>query len=177
MRLNLGCGGRRYENYINLDIRMGAGDVQWDCSLPLPYPDNSIEEIRMDSFFEHLFMTEAVECLKDWYKKLKTGGELIITYLPDFDKVAEQYLDGTLDKIRGDATGLDIAYGALFGAPCGSDVGQLHKAMYTRNSIEALILQAGFKIDTLAYAKDLFPGIENEFPLDEYSLWIKAIKE
>ena len=176
MRLNLGCGGRRYDNYTNLDIRMGAGDVQWDCSLPLPYAENSIEEIRMDSFFEHLFLTEAVECLKDWYKKLQPGGELIITYLPDFDKVIEEYQNGNLGRIRGDATALDIAYGALFGAPCGSDVGQLHKAMYTRDSITKMIEQAGFKIVTVAYACDLFPGIENEFPLDKYSLWIKALK-
>jgi len=176
MKLNLGCGGKKYQNYINIDIREGAGDIKWDCSLPLPYQDSSIEEIRMDAFFEHLFRCEAVEMLKNWRNKLKVGGKLIITYLPDFDKVIEQYLNGELCKIREDCSGLDIAYGALFGAPCGSDIGQLHKNVYTKNSIKELLEQTGFNIIILEYCYKHLSVSENEFPLDKYSLWIECMK-
>lgn len=176
MKLNLGCGGKHYPDFCNLDIRPGAGDKQWDCSTPLPYPDNSIEEIRMDAFFEHLFRTDAVTCLKDWYKKLIAGGILLITRVPDFDIVIKDYQEGYFKDWQ-PCSELDIAYGAIMGAPAGPDIGQLHKNIYTKESLERMIkVNTAFKEVVADYCINKISREENEFPKDNYGLWIRCVK-
>jgi hypothetical protein len=54
MLLNLGCGMRRQEGYINVD-RFGNPDVFHDLeSFPWPWPDNSVSEVLMIHVLEHL---------------------------------------------------------------------------------------------------------------------------
>lgn len=175
MKLCLFCGGRVHEGYKNLDIRIGVGDMQWDCSQPLPFPDNSIEEILIEAGFEHLFRTDAVECLKNWHKKLVDGGKLIMTYIPDFDMVIKDYQEGYFDDYH--CSGLDIAYGAIMGAPAGPDIGQLHKNIYTKKSLEEMIkVNTSFKEIFVDYCINVIPKEQNEFPKDNYCLWVRCTK-
>jgi len=63
------------------------------------------------------------------------------------------------------------------GAPAGPDVGQLHKNMYTRASMEHMIkVNTYFKEVVVDYCINMIPKEENEFPKDNYGLWIKCIK-
>ena len=56
MKLNLGCGAKKEPGYINVD--RGAGhhpDQVWDLnSYPYPWPNESIDEVRMRHVLEHL---------------------------------------------------------------------------------------------------------------------------
>jgi len=184
MKLVLGCGGKKHEGYINLDIRIGVGDVQWDCSQPLPYSKDSVEEILTEAFVEHLFRHEATLAFKDWHNKLIPGGKLIIKWLPDFDTVVHMYV---VDQWKEYKTNKDIdpffglkpfdwIFGTLLG--CATDVPQLHKDIYTKDSIKERLLEAGFSEVNVYFCqprhKEL--NIENPFPDDYYSLWIEAIK-
>mgnify|MGYP001442810958 CR=1 FL=1 len=84
IKLNLGCGGRPLEGYINVDFDTldeiksrypvdnfpkGITEVfQYDI-FNLPYEDNSISEVRTDSMIEHLslypeFDSESVKKIK-----------------------------------------------------------------------------------------------------------------
>lgn len=54
MRLNLGCGTKRLEDYVNVD-KFGEPDLIFDLeTFPYPWKDNSVSEIEMRHVLEHL---------------------------------------------------------------------------------------------------------------------------
>lgn len=56
MRLNLGCGGRKFPDWINVDKFPTCGpDQVVDLEqFPWPWPDDSVDEVRMYHVLEHL---------------------------------------------------------------------------------------------------------------------------
>ncbi len=56
MRLNLGCGSRKLEGFVNVDKYPGcAPDLVHDLEqLPWPFPDDSAEEVVLRHVLEHL---------------------------------------------------------------------------------------------------------------------------
>lgn len=56
MKINLGCGREIKEGYVNVDVSKDEGvDVVWDLnSLPLPFKDNSVDEVVCSHVLEHL---------------------------------------------------------------------------------------------------------------------------
>ena len=54
-RLNLGCGDIRMEGFIGIDqYPSPATDIVRDLEKGLPFCDNSVAEIRVDSILEHI---------------------------------------------------------------------------------------------------------------------------
>ncbi len=56
LRLNLGCGKKQYEDYINVD-KVALPGVQFVHDLektPLPFDTNSVSEIRCEHILEHI---------------------------------------------------------------------------------------------------------------------------
>lgn len=54
LKLNLGCGERHFEGYINVD-KYGNPDVKQDLeTFPWPWSDNSVSEILLIHVLEHL---------------------------------------------------------------------------------------------------------------------------
>ncbi|MGL6341445.1 MAG: class I SAM-dependent methyltransferase [Waterburya sp.] len=54
LRLNLGCGGKRLDGYINVD-KFGDPDLCFDLeTFPYPWENNSVAEIAMHHVLEHL---------------------------------------------------------------------------------------------------------------------------
>lgn len=54
MRLNLGCGEKRLDGYVNVDA-CGEPDVRCDlASFPWPWPDGSVDEVLAEHFLEHV---------------------------------------------------------------------------------------------------------------------------
>ena len=56
LRLNLGCGTRKREGYLNVDKMPGsAPDVVLDIErVPWPWPDNSVEDVQLIHVLEHI---------------------------------------------------------------------------------------------------------------------------
>lgn len=91
-RLNLGCGRDILEGWVNLDcIKLPGVDIVHDINqLPLPFDENSLDEILCSSILEHV---EYIPLLKDLHRILRSGGRLIII-VPHFtSKYA--YMDPT----------------------------------------------------------------------------------
>lgn len=78
IKLNLGCGNKYLEGYINCDIsRQVRADRYFDLNeFPYPFPDNYADEILMDNVLEHLNDIPAV--MKELFRILKPGGRLKI---------------------------------------------------------------------------------------------------
>ncbi len=76
-KLNLGCGKDIKEGWINLDIGDVPGvDVSHDIEkLPLPFPDNSFDEILCNDIMEHIWY---IPVLKDIHRILAPGGQVNI---------------------------------------------------------------------------------------------------
>lgn len=90
MKLHLGCGRDLKEGYINIDAQLPC-DVQHDFRNPLPYEDNSVDEIYSDDVIQIFSREEWKKIKKDWVRVLKPGGILKISCW-DFPWVLRTYL-------------------------------------------------------------------------------------
>jgi ubiquinone/menaquinone biosynthesis C-methylase UbiE len=103
MKLHLGCGKKRIEGFINVDIIEQDGvDVVDDVSKLLNFKNESADLIYACHVLEHFKRKEYFDVLKRWTEVLKTGGILRLS-VPDFEKVAKVYYEEKhgLDELMG----------------------------------------------------------------------------
>jgi len=83
MKLNLGCGSKVLKGYINVDhLDMSGVDLVCDLAcLPLPFEENSVDEIYCSHFVSHV--PDITGLMKEFYRILKQGGTVQI-YAPHF---------------------------------------------------------------------------------------------
>jgi predicted SAM-dependent methyltransferase len=95
-KLNLGCGVDIRSGYINMDcVGLVGVDVIHDImNIPLPFEDNFFDEVLCKDILEHV---EYIPVLKDIYRILKPGGNLIIR-VPHFTS-KDAYADPTHKKL------------------------------------------------------------------------------
>ncbi len=79
-KLNLGCGNRPKEGYVNVDnnpLLKGMGIVMHDLNkIPYPFVDDTFEEIRMDHVLEHL--DDPLTVLQEVYRIAKNGCKVFV---------------------------------------------------------------------------------------------------
>ena len=78
LRLNLGCGAKRLEGYLNVD-KFGEPDFRWDLEkFPWPWEDNSVAEIELSHVLEHLGQQTEVylKIIQEMYRICKPGGKV-----------------------------------------------------------------------------------------------------
>jgi len=98
IKLNIGCGNKKLDGFINIDIRE---DVRPDIVLDVSYldgiKDGTIDYILASHVLEHFphWLTETI--LKEWIKKIKIGGVLELV-VPDIKaSVKKLFNDKTFD--------------------------------------------------------------------------------
>lgn len=158
MKLHLGCGDKRLEGYVNIDVVPTEGsDVVMDVSKELYLiPSNIASEIRLEGVFEHFYRYAQHIILKHFHRILKKEGRLIIMWLPDFDAIIESYLKKEAG-IVGKEFDLFNVYRYTHGDPIPKNSPhQLHKDIFTKNSIRHLLESHGFYIKELE--NKIFPG-------------------
>ncbi len=85
-KLNLGCGFRKYEGYINVDSEPQCRpDFVWDLEqTPWPWEDNSISEIKLEHVLEHLGLTPQayLNIWKELYRVCRDGAviDILVPY-------------------------------------------------------------------------------------------------
>lgn len=80
LRLNLGCGEKHLEGWINVD-KFGNPDLRHDLeTFPWPWEDSSVSEIRLVHVLEHLGRETEVylEIIKELYRICKNGAKIKI---------------------------------------------------------------------------------------------------
>lgn len=93
-RLNLGAGDVELADYEPRDGKKG------DTLFPLPDEDGSCEEIRASHVLEHFSHTDVAAVMRNWTAKLAPGGLLRIA-VPNFEKIARDYLEGKNFDVQG----------------------------------------------------------------------------
>lgn len=85
MKLNLGAGQFKKENYVNIDWDTNARpDVLWDLNkFPYPFKDESVDLVEADYVLEHL--ENPFKVMKELHRILRFQGILIIK-LPHFSR-------------------------------------------------------------------------------------------
>lgn len=90
--LNLGCGDRRHDDWVNADLMPVAADVlAIDLRKPLPFPDGSFEGVYASHVLEHLAPIEALALLRECRRVLRPKGTVRVV-VPDLERIARDYL-------------------------------------------------------------------------------------
>lgn len=128
-RLNLGAGRFPIAGYENIDIHDGRH--AW----PLPYADDSVDEIRASHLLEHFSMRDAQAVLDDWARVLKPGGTMKIA-VPDANKI--------IDLLESDRSGDFPIEAWLMGGHTDEHDG--HKSMWNHDKLHAMMRAAGLRV-------------------------------
>lgn len=176
IRLNLGCGGRPLPGYVNVDLdpleglqgrypeqEFPAGVEVYNFDiLNLPFPDESIAEIRADSLIEHLGFAEEPKFFHEVKRVLRPRG-LFQFSTPDFEDAVRLWLaarDEWKEFFRSDAEAIakqhwfgEYSYSTenrwgylmamIFGNQNGA--GQCHKNAYTVPKLRAILYNLSFE--------------------------------
>ena len=102
----------------------------------LPYPLDSVDEIRSVQVLEHVGMKEAPRVLRHWYEILKPGGFVHVD-VPDFEETARQLL------AQPDEPAKDWYYRLIYGSQ--KNAYAFHKNGFSPARLEWMLKAAGFR--------------------------------
>lgn len=129
IKLNLGCGNKHLEGYINVDFesvwQKKKPDVECDIR-KLPYENDVADEIIAIHVIEHFYLWEVPEILKEWHRVLKPGGRLVLE-CPCLNKV--------LFFLQQKELILSHTMFALYGDPSYGDPAMTHHWCYSKEHL------------------------------------------
>lgn len=161
MRLNLGCGDKRWPGFVNIDLNpdpiMGEPDVKTDIR-QMSFGDNEADEIHAIHLFEHLPRMQADRVLQEWRRVLKPGGKLVIE-IPCLDKIAQNIINGEKN--------MRLTVLGLFGNPMDDKPDMMHQWCYSKNEIQTMLEGVGFRSVEL---------LEPKFHMAQRDMRVEAIK-
>jgi len=146
IKLNLGCGGKTMEGYVNVDIFPGEKvDKVFDLD-DIPYADNSISAINSEHSLEHVGWDRSNKALHEWYRVLQPGGELLLK-MPDLEQCCKKYIETPVsDIVKKDWYKYTI-YGIQRSQSGEPDEAQTHISGYSKDELANLLTGIGFVID------------------------------
>lgn len=89
--LNLGCGNRWHDDWINLDF-VSRNKKVIACNLlkGIPFPSDYFDAVYHSHLLEHFSKKDALKFTEECYRVLKTGG-IIRVAVPNLESVVENY--------------------------------------------------------------------------------------
>lgn len=80
VKLDIGCGSKKKEGFVGIDrIKFDGVDVVCDVGVaPLPYEDNTVDEVHSSHFVEHLSASERIHFMNELSRVMKPGAKATI---------------------------------------------------------------------------------------------------
>lgn len=104
--VNLGCGNRYSENWLNIDFVSADRSVTaHNLREGIPLPDDSVDLVYCSHLLEHFSKTEAPSFVAECLRVLRSGGVLRVV-VPDLEGIAREYLK-SLEEARDGIAGAD----------------------------------------------------------------------
>ncbi len=179
-KLHVGCGTRRVEGWLNVDVVGSEHDIDLAAG-NLPWQDNSFRVITAQQVVEHLELNDELIPLLRELKRIATiNGEIWLS-CPDMAKVCQAYIDNRGTDMVVDRQQRWSRF-SLNGAPTQQMVNVLfhqdgqHKNLYDFELLKWALEQAGF-VDIRRTCEDEFIDHFPEFPRrndDYHSLYVVA---
>jgi predicted SAM-dependent methyltransferase len=94
--LHIGCGPNRKPGWVNIDLSKDA-DIRLDLREALPFPENSVNMIYSEHFFEHLSLEEGIRFLRECLRVLLPGGRLSVG-VPNTQLCLQDYVSDDRDE-------------------------------------------------------------------------------
>jgi hypothetical protein len=146
VRLNLGCGDKILQGYINVDFaesRKGSKpDVIADLR-SLNFSNNYADEIMAIHVIEHFHLWEAETLLLHWKEVLKPGGILILE-CPNILEAAKKLVENPERFARAEGKEGQAVMWPLYGDPIWKDPLMCHRWGYTPSTLIDLLRRCGF---------------------------------
>jgi len=145
VKLNLGCGKRKLEGYVNIDLQNwgpGQCDILADARDLDMFEDGSVDRIVTAGLLEHIPPWQTLPALREWHRVLKPGGTIRVA-VPDLERIFRGWLvEGTVPEQRA----LDFIFGGdkvpnLYGFYKYYD----HLTGFTFERLARLLQEAGFQ--------------------------------
>jgi predicted SAM-dependent methyltransferase len=96
--VHLGCGSRRVNGWLNVDVTGSEFDLDL-ASAHLPWSDASVDAFVAQHVIEHLELDlELIPLLTEMRRVLRPDGEVWLS-CPDLAAVCRSYVDGTLGQL------------------------------------------------------------------------------
>lgn len=139
LKLNVGCGYKIVDGWVNVDIKRDIKarrdpDIFADVRA-IPLPNECASELMAIHVFEHFYLWEAPDLLKEWHRLLIPSG-LLILEMPDVVKSAKNLIESSDEQ---------FSMWGLYGDPRPKDPYMCHKWGWTFKTLSPLLLANGFR--------------------------------
>jgi SAM-dependent methyltransferase len=147
LRLNLGCGDKILEGYVNVDVVQSRKGVTPDLIADLrniPLDPGTADEVLAVHVIEHFYLWEARQLIAHWRDLLKPGGVIVIE-CPNILTAAHELIND--ESLASDITGKrgQLVMWSLYGDPGWEDPLMCHKWGYTPSALIQLLSECKFR--------------------------------
>jgi len=106
IKLHVGCGRNKLTGWVNIDaVKACEPDIVHDIMKPLPYADQSVDEILAEDLLEHFDKYMRFVVFGEWARVLKVGGRLTVQ-VPNFKRILLKFFkfgyDNFVDYLFGE---------------------------------------------------------------------------
>jgi predicted SAM-dependent methyltransferase len=147
MKLNLGCGNKHLEGFINCDMPDAWHDKEPDRVVnlrkPLPFGDETADEIVAFHSFEHFYRFEADAILEDWVRVLKPDG-LLVLEVPCLDKIIGIF---NACIAKGVPPPENLTLGGLYGDLSQRSEAMAHRWCYSVGELTGMMQANGLEVE------------------------------
>lgn len=100
--LNLGCGSRYLEGWVNVDfVRTGQNVIAHNLLNDIPYPSNLFDVVYNSHLLEHFPKSKGQEFINECYRVLRVNGVLRVV-VPDLETIVREYMKNMELALKGD---------------------------------------------------------------------------
>lgn len=140
MRVNVGCGKRILDGYVNVDAVARPGVERVCPADQLPFGDGSVREVLAVHVVEHVYAWEVPALLEEWARVLRPGGALVLE-MPDVLRAARNLAEGLRIGKHPDQAHM----WALYGDDTLRDPWMMHRSGWWFERLRPLVEAAGFR--------------------------------